>query len=245
MTTLRNLQKMKVSRLIVLGGCHVNGYPVGEKNSFVSLLARQLDVPKTECVVIPQVVAKRLSAALDKVGNLTDQDLVILQLGSFETLAPLVFGRVHDSASVNRITGVSALVSRAGWFLRLFILPARLIGNILLFVIRELISRPAFSTQVFARQISDPVISRALSYAGVVVVIGALPTRVWFRNIYRRRANAVLLRFAERENFVFVDYFKTIDGVPITAVTVDLIHLNKNGHKILGRKIYSLCVDNC
>jgi hypothetical protein len=235
---------MKVSRLIVLGGCHVNGYPVGQRNSFVSLLASQLGVPETECVVIPQVVVKRLSTALDKVGNLSDQDLVILQLGSFETLAPLVFGRVHDSASVNQITGVSALESRAGWFLRLLIPLVRLTGNILLFVIRELMNRPAFSTQVFGRQISDPVISRALSHAGVVVVIGALPTRVWVRNIYRRRANGVLARFAEREKFVFVDYFKITDGAPISAITVDPIHLNKNGHKILGEEIFSLCVND-
>lgn len=234
---------MSINRLLVAGGCHVNGYLVGESNSFVSVLAARLGISKQECVVIPQVVAKRLSTALDKVGTLCQDDLVILQLGSFETLAPLVFGRRHDSASVDQITGVSALESQAGPFLRLLIQLVRLSANFLLFVIRELLNMPAFSTPEFARQISDPVISRALSRAGVVVVIGALPTRVWVRNIYRRRANAVLARFAEREKFVFVDYFKITNGEPISAVTVDPIHLNKNGHKILGEKIYSLCVD--
>lgn len=216
----------------------MTGYLVDESNSFVSVLADRLSITKQECVIIPQVVAKRLDRALDKVGALRNDDLVILQLGSFETLAPLVFGRVHDSASVNQITGVSALESRAGWILRSFIQLVRSTGNFLLFVIREAINRPAFSTQEFARQISDTRISEALSHAGAVVVIGALPTRVWVRNIYRRRANAALLRFAEHEKYVFVDYFKVTKGMPISAVTVDPIHLNKKGHKILGEEIF-------
>ena len=235
---------MILNRVLVAGGCHVNGYLVGESNSFVSVLAARLGISKQECVVIPQVVAKRLSTALDKVGTLCDDDLVILQLGSFETLAPLVFGRVHDSASVNQITGVSALETQAGPCLRLFIQLVRLSANFLLFVIRELINRPAFSTQEFAKQISDPGISRALSRAGAVVVIGAFPTRVWVRNIYRRRANAVLSRLAEQEKYVFVDYFKLIDGAPISTITVDAIHLNENGHKILAEKIFSLCAES-
>jgi hypothetical protein len=235
---------MIINRVLVAGGCHVNGYLVGESNSFVSVLAARLGFSKQECVVIPQVVAKRLSAALDKVGTLCDDDLVILQLGSFETLAPLVFGRAHDSASVNQITGVSALESQAGPSLRLFIQLVRLSANFLLFVIRELINRPAFSTQEFARQISDPGISRALSRAGAVVVIGALPTRVWVRNIYRRRANAVLSRFAEQEKYAFIDYLEITGDAPVSTVTVDKIHLNENGHKILGEEIFSFCVHN-
>lgn len=235
---------MNIDRLIVLGGCHVNGFPVGDQKSFVSLLVSQLGVSNKKCVVTPQVVAKRLGLALHQVGKLSDEDLVILQLGSFETLAPLVFRRVHNAASVSQSTGISALESQAGWFLRWLIPLVRLAGNFLLFIFRELINEPAFSTQEFARQLSDPSISRALSQAGVVVVIGALPTRVLVRNIYRRRANSVLSQFARQRRYIFLDYFQAIEDAPISSVTIDPIHLNEKGHNILGKKIFSLLFEN-
>jgi hypothetical protein len=231
---------MKIKRIIAIGGCHVTGYLVGESNSFVSVLAARLGLSKEECLVVSHVMGKRLDTALYNAGKLYDEDLVILQLGGFDTLAPFVFGRAHTTKSVDQNGRFSALLCRAGWFPRSLFQIVRLIGNSLLFVIRELINKPAFSTKEFARQIFAPSISQSLSHAGVVIVVGAFPTRDWVRNIYRRRANALLSRFAIEKNYIFIDYLKATGDVPRHQITVDAIHLNKDGHKILGMQIFQI-----
>jgi hypothetical protein len=225
--------------MVVLGGCHVKGFPVGELHSFVNALADWLHVSDKQNVIVSSVSVKRLHKTLESVGELGPQDLVLLQLGNFETLAPMMFGKPHNSNSVDEVakSGAIGILASAGRFEQLRTAFVRSVGNGILFVIRELLRRPAFSASEFGGHLSDSRVHQSLSTAGVVVVIGALPTRVGVRNVYRRRANVQLSLFANRKNYVFVDYLYAVRRSPPSSITVDPIHLNVLGQSKLAEAV--------
>lgn len=233
---------MKFERFIIFGGCHVKGFPLGESRSFVRLVSDRLGFSDENCVIVSGVSIKRLKSSLERVGTLGPQDLVLLQMGSFETLAPLMFGKPHDARSVDQLTQVGRLefLSAAGPFARPLTWLVRAVGNTVLHVIRELLRRPAFSTAAFAEQLFDPEIRQALSKAGGVVIVGALPTRVRVRNVYRWRANAILRAFAKSGEHVFVDYLNATKHLKDSSITIDPIHLNDFGHVILAEEILKM-----
>jgi len=230
---------LMINRMVVLGGCHVKGFPVGELHSFVNVLADWLHVSDKQHVIVSNVATKRLHKILESVGELGPQDLVLLQLGSFETLAPMMFGKPHNSNSVDEVAKPSTIgaLASTGRFAQPLTVFVRSVGNGIIFVIRELLRRPAFSASEFGGHLSDPRIQESLSTAGVVVVIGALPTRVGVRNVYRRRANVQLSLFANRKNYVFVDYLYAARRSPPSSITVDLIHLNVPGQSKLAEAV--------
>lgn len=227
---------LTINRMVVLGGCHVEGFPVGALHSFVNTLADWLHVADKQNVIVSSVSAKRLHKTLESVGALGPQDLVLLQLGNFETLAPMMFGKPHNANSVDEVAkpGAIGILASAGRFAQPLTALVRSAGNGILFVIREMLRRPAFSASEFGDQLKDSRIHKVLSKAGVVVVIGALPTRVSVRNVYRRRANVQLSLFAKRGNYVFVDYLLATESSPPSSITVDPIHLNVLGHSKLA-----------
>jgi hypothetical protein len=228
-------------RVIVIGGCHVIGFPVGERYSFVSGLLGQSSFSKKHLVTLPYVSVSRLSDTLESVGALRPQDLIILQLGNFETLAPMMFGKHDNLLAADQIgtPGPPSILSNEVFSTQVKSL-LRLLGNGILFLVRLIIRQPAFSSQEFSRQLADPKISEALANAGEVVIIGALPTRVWFRNVYRKQANSVLRDFAARRNYAFVDYLHEVRSLRLKAITVDQIHLNVLGHILLAKAIVKI-----
>lgn len=243
---------MVMRKLVVVGGCHVVGYLVGQENGFVQHIARRLQASAVQA--LPHVGIKKV----DKVASSLQESrakFVVLQLGNFEfsaswkqllqsTLGLPKFlrrsGGKKSSAASPVPAGAEAIGEQAtaeqapGHHLA----PTaaltlsdwfRVVVGGVLYVVSWLIFRK------YQRQISE-LNSLIEQHPRVTFVcLSPFPALAQAHNKLRRLGGWLLRRrVTQQPNLHWVDTFDTLNREDLF---IDGIHLNEQGHRILAEQI--------
>src|ERR1700712_1775201 len=79
-------RKLKKLRVLVAGGCHVVGYPIGEKHSFVNVTKQILALGGICCEMdaMGRTPVTRRDQLVERL-KAQRPDILVLQLGNYET----------------------------------------------------------------------------------------------------------------------------------------------------------------
>jgi hypothetical protein len=217
--------------MIAIGGCHVAGYKVGEENSFVNVIAKATGFILSHRA--PQYQIKKTTGIREKI-NSCQPDVVILQLGNHEF-----------NASIQQILQKKNAEED---YENEYPLPGKKYSSKKLFML------PAVSekrNRFLLRNLATPLIWAYLAYKNFnhlknirhiinenpgtrFVILSPIPCLNASDNYIRRKAASWFQWiFAGLPNVKFINLFKfiTVDK----RYFEDPAHLNKTGHRILGR----------
>jgi hypothetical protein len=218
-------------RILVAGGCHVVGYPIGKEHSFANAMADQLRLSGVDTDIetigfLPVTHAHRMVEAIRS----TQPDVTILQLGNYETTvtfrqyARRRLGLKKEKASSTRYDLPSDVTFRRSrlWKVKCGIKLAvdTLLGHDLV-NFEEM--EPKFAA--FFEAIRQET-------TGEVIVLGPLPSADPLYVRYRHRLSVVMQRLALTCGFRYIS--APLGEENCDPYYVDATHLNATGHARLG-----------
>ena len=236
-------------RILFAGGCHIDGYLVGERRSFVAEsldvlagMGRRSDVQTL--ARLPLTQPERLAVVCGKY----QPELLVLQLGNWETKVGLREhlrrrrGLASSRASLDTISlEAASLVFRPGfrWRAKTRVRQVLdlILGHTLVNTHHMEMLLDIFFDEVVALNIPD------------VLVLSPLPCLDPVHWFYRQRLLSVFEAASSRRGFLYLDVFDLYSRDP-RAHAEDLFadpdHLNVAGHRwlgeIVGHRIHSLMV---
>lgn len=242
---------MVMRKLVVIGGCHVVGYLVGQENGFVQHLARQMQASAVQA--LPHVGIKKVDTVAASLQH-SRARFVVLQLGNFEFSAswkqllqstlglPKFLRRSFKSetseVAASELTGISTEAS--GPAAAATVTPAvalslsdwiRVIVGGLLYVVSWLVFRK------YQKQFTE-LNSLIEQHPRVTFVcLSPFPALATAHNRLRRLGGWLLRRrVTQTPNLHWVDTFDTLNREDLF---LDGIHLNQQGHRVLAEQIIS------
>lgn len=221
-------------RLEFIGGCHVGGYPVGAQMGFPEISAQSLGLPREsiEIFVTQHVKIGKVSRIVEICRQIGERkpDCVVLQLGHLE----LCGGSAPRSTSASRsfergateapISPFRTRWSTNIWRVRSWVKYCREVAlrwrrvDYLNFE-REL--------QAFAEQMRSATDSP-------ILLLSPLPCADPALRRYRRMALDIYRRCAEHHGLTYIDAFHLVPSMSLRFPYYDAIHLNADGHHVLG-----------
>lgn len=219
-------------RMLVAGGCHVAGYPIGEEYSFVNVAKHILAARKVEAQTItmgrtPVTHATRLAEAIET----HRPDVLVLQLGNYETTATFkqYFRRVLGltkkvDSNVSTLAADAEFPGEVKWRLKCRV---KLWMDLLLR--HQLVQVPAV-----ARLLAMTFDHVALTRVPHVIVLSPLPCADPLYMRYRRELAGLFERESAARNFTYVDLLETPGEAKFFA---DATHLNRKGQHWVGQAV--------
>jgi len=230
-------------KVIVLGGCHVTGYPYSSADSFVYKLHKFSDF---DIFIEGNVTIKKLNNGL-KLSN--DNKYILLQLGHYETsftLREYLLGRrkrrlVGERESVSSISSNSLTITDGinnigfKFFLNDFLKYG-------LKIIREIFSRSLLDEKNIHSNLNQFFTNlKELNIKNVIVLSSfysaSIPT-----NSYRKRYNEILSNITLKYGYQYIDVFNhlRVNTKKNNYYYSDAIHLTKNSIELLSNFINSV-----
>lgn len=245
-------------KVLFIGGCHVEGYPVDAKSSFVSVCMKDSDAQT-------RIIAMQTVSKYKKIFDIIESekpDLVVLQLGHYETglglkkqltrfytksvvakavntfrLSPRIqatpipksFSSLSDEPAISRNANLSALQIVQIEILKL------VVASVFLYKL--------FDNIQFDRDCRDLFGGLRSMGVGRVIVLQPFCCLSPLTNIYRRKAWKIMKAEAVKtgmEIFETDNLFQCRGYLDRRKLYVDRIHINAEGHKLLGLKLRSI-----
>lgn len=231
--------------MIVLGGCHVTGFKVGQEESFTNTLKQYYGLPIKHYEGL--VSFKKLDKILEEQVNTHHPSIIILQVGNFEFNASfrdfwrkcITRKKVKKTVSANNAQSdagariVYDTSSVAGTAPRLIFL-LQLLTIFLYFTMCFLCpKRMHLQWLKTIRNVPENI---------RFVVIAPLPTRRRADNLMRK-LGGYFLRWKLR-NIKSILYVDCYDELNDPAYFIDDAHLNVTGHAVLAQSVYKHMVMN-
>ncbi len=229
------------ARILIAGGCHVTGYPFGERDSFSSKLGEMFRSSGSSVGIRTQgLINLRSSANVIACAEDFRPDILILQLANYETTPGVRafimrrFGAKYRAGSSSSATDVSPLdsaFSRTKWRVKAY---SKSLADTL--TRHSLIDTPCVSALV--ESFLSSVSSMGLSS---VLVMSPLPCMDPVINSYRRDLCPLFRDLSARFGFSYIDIFDVLDNgaTPRRHFYHDGIHLTRAGHDAVAQAIFA------
>ena len=225
---------MQKHTLLVLGGCHIKGYPYKEEDSFVLKIDKFKDFQVKLESTFP---IKRLVKRLDLLNGI---DHVMLQLGHYETnysLSDFLFGKriaKKSESSINEVVMDNAtILSHTYTFgIRFYFLE---IVKLILQFIRDLSGKSLFDSKSIEKNLEDYFSRLNSHHIKNVTVLSAFYCPSFSTNIYRKRLNKILHNKSLKYGYQYLDVFSLLEKNTKSTdyYYFDNIHLSKNSVNLL------------
>ena len=224
---------------VVVGGCQVNGYPVGFPNGFVQIAATKLNMTLVNEMAAAPINLGQVQA-VKKVCDRSKPDILILQMGHFETTKPIL-RRLSNGVPLQRGDQPENMLatSRPKAF---FTTRAKTaiwdIKNFLKLVLSLMSVTNRFDPKQVERELQAFVGVIARLNISMVVLLSPLPCADWVTLRRRKSVLKFFRREADRAGFLYLDVMnKMLAAVRGKNLYFDPIHLNEKGHALLGQLI--------
>jgi hypothetical protein len=233
-------------QILFAGGCHLNGFPVGPEHSLARVALRSIGHPAAENPSVLAYVNLRSNAALKEACVKQRTEILVLQLGHYETL-PKLKKMFHAGSSSSLSSGSSpSLIRELAQNPNLSFVPT--LGARAIFA-RRLLLGAAFRGVGLGKRVFDPAALEA-SLDGLLTDLRSLPLKAILllspfscpdplTRTSRRHAAQLFAAAAGRHGCVFVDAFNLLEscgeGQPFCANFADANHLSRVGHERVGR----------
>lgn len=237
--------------LIVVGGCHVIGYPFDSTKSFSSRLAELLRCKSPAVVLrtVPYVKLTDVEKLMNEIATANDgrtkTSVLVLQLGNFEFTAYIErllpawitkhgVARI-ESAVDQRVGGEAVSTYRSKAFVY--------------FVTKALLKLPIYWANVCLRGADRKhekdlaSLMARLPKTLSTIVMSPLPCLDFSSQLMRRRARRMFRAVALHESLLFYDPYEARpdDGsVSSWKYYFDSIHLNVRGHQRIADDLYNI-----
>ena len=249
----------KPHHIVIAGGCHVNGFPIGGALSFVRVML-QSD-PCADPFTIAPINLRNCTSLLSHLRE-HPADMLILQLGNYETLASikkhlraiLHLNRQphHSGSDTNKqLDPDTNFYSSTAWRFR--VLSKRIYGHSL-----GHLHPPLFDARAFRKQAMQLISDlEGLQYCAprLVVFLSPIPCADPLIRHYRHKASRIFydlcnnasphlpfqLRYLDTEHALGLDSHNAYS----LGVFADDLHLNRKGHQILGSTLATIMHDPC
>jgi len=223
-------------RVLVAGGCHVAGYPIGEEHSFVHVLEHGLASQGVlvESKSVAYLPVTHVDRATEAVRSFTP-DVTILQLGNYETTVTfrqffrrkLGMKKQKSSSGKVHLPPESQFHSPRMWRIKCIgkLWLDRMLGHCMVDV-REL-------------ECATRTLLVALERAGArnIIVLSPLPCADPLYMAYRTELSSVFRRLARERGHQFLDCLDfAVRGETLFG---DATHLNRRGQELIGQTIGS------
>ena len=195
------------STILFAGGCHVLGFPVGEENSFPTLVQRQLssDGVCSRVELLPYLLIRQHGRLIEKCRE-TRPDVLVLQLGHFE-LSRRISIHVRSMCGLSGTSPNSKdsmIQAAVGDSIALFHLKSRIKWAVDCCLGHPLVDFQSLETlweQLFER-LSE-------CHVPTIVLMSPLPCADPTAMYYRKRALPLFERMARQHRAEFVDLLST------------------------------------
>lgn len=226
--------------LHAIGGCHINGYPYGFDQSFVSIALADMGRTDVDVRRLAPASFRKINAYLEDRANPVEGSIVVVQMGNHEAMQrswrekganiaePWQSGKDQPLAQRRRVRSfpvVSSLVK---------------CGKLAVFRWRELRGVKFFDPEEFRRRLGESFAALAARRPSGVIVLAAFPANSPEVTICRRRLNAVMKSVTDEFKFEFVDAFSALEHARRTKrgdLFHDTLHLNEKGEQIVSQAI--------
>lgn len=239
------------SNVLVIGGCHVTGWQIGESPRFWSEAADDWNGGSGADCHGPSSLKKSIEFLQEDDTKLSDT-LLIIQLGNFEassisTINPAVksiVGKLKKSSVASKVTlptRACAAPPALAWKLSMKIAAK----GALLLALEWLFSSDGRNSALAALQdnfvrLFDIVKNREPK---VVIVLSTFPTASPVINFYRQQLNHVVENIAISRSFIYIDVFHVLRMAAenkahhYRSLFADGFHLSAAGHALISEEI--------
>ena len=224
---------MKIN-LLVAGGCHVTGYPIGDENSFANIAGDMLgrsgsQVKSTKLSHVTLAHKEKLIGAVIA----TAPTVLVLQLGNYETTVTFRqyfrdrLGRPKGKSSdLNRKLDAESCFHRStSWRLKCTI---KMLCD-------RLLRHPLLNMSKLAGSLSGLFGELSTLDLEQVIVLSPLPCADPLYMSYRVRLASIMKDEAEKQGFEYID---VLDRMSYRHdIFADPTHLNRSGHEMIASVI--------
>lgn len=229
-------------RILVAGGCHVVGYPIGKEHSFANVMADRLllsgvDTQIESVAFLPITHLRRMAEAIQS----TKPDVTILQLGNYETTVTyrqyvrrkLGLKKEKASSAHSHLPPDRTFRRTQLWKMKCAI---KLAADTLLR--HDLVDFEEMESKFTA--FFDVVQKEAM---GEVIVLAPLPCADPLYVRYRDRFSVMMQRLASARGFRYIS--APLGDENGDAYYVDATHLNARGQALLGNMLAAVVGSVC
>jgi hypothetical protein len=222
--------------IVVMGGCHVDGYGVESHVSFSAILEASLrSCPRSiDLRTFPLFRIKNVSEAAE-ILQATRPDVLVLQLGNYEATPKFRQLSSASSRTPPGPTGVGPPRSPS----RFTRTPRWVAVNTARLIAHHVLRLGHVNTESVAKDIE--AFFEMVRGRGIPTVVAITPFPYWDSVIHRcrLRVGASMMKSGRARGFIVED------SVPLLAkpelFLADGAHLNPDGHDRLGRRLAELC----
>lgn len=230
------------SRVLFVGGCHINGFPVGEEYAFTRVALGCLSEPRESTLYALPLLNLRSGPQVMAACRELRPDAVVLQLGHYEAPASLQksMGRKHSKEPFIEALGRDGLPRVEK---RYSLCPATMIAELERIVAAGLIialgrKRRMFDPEAIAVSLDSILVSlKELPMRGIVLV-GPFSAPDPVTRFFRRKALPIFEAAAKRHGCAFVNVFSLLESCQkwkdFNANFADPLHLSVSGHLKVG-----------
>lgn len=237
-------------RIVIAGGCHVNGWPIGKASGFVEVMLHDFHCENSSTLA---PINLRNCTSLLQLLRQQPADIVVLQFGNYETLASI---KKHLRAILHLSRQKHGSSESTGWQLP----PDALFSSTPLWRLRGLCKmaygrtlghiRPAlFDANSFGcqcEQLLSDLEHLQENAPRLVIFLSPIPCADPLISCYRRQAARIIRRLCDAASprlpfhVCYVDSAQALGITPQTTqalrarIFADDLHLNGRGHLLLG-----------
>jgi hypothetical protein len=238
--------------ILFAGGCHVKGFPVGPEHSLARVALRSIGHPRSEDPDVLVYLNLRAGPALEQACRDRNTEILVLQLGHYETLPKLKrmfhlgpvsgLGSSSSSSSSPRLIREPTPDPSAHFEL--------MVGERLVFARRLALGAAFRAVGLSHRVFNVPAVESALDV--LLSGLSALPLKAILllspfscpdplTRSSRRLAEGIFAQAARNHGCVFVNTFELLEscaqGEPFFDNFADANHLSRFGHQRVGRLV--------
>ncbi|PZF71357.1 hypothetical protein [Taibaiella soli] len=224
----------KPMKCLAIGGCHMEGYPIGFNNSFIHKFSKRFTSDVHVEANFPLSHTYRISALIKE----HDPGIVILQLGNFEFDASLkktfdLWARKKRIPSAEQPKTNDRIVSQTGNFVHIVSTTPPVTNNRFLSLLQWACLPPTILVRkylVAGQMRSLKEITQQFPHIKFIVLTPLPVVKATDNWIRKRAARYFKHYFKDLNNVSVIDTHETLKHPPVFA---DESHLNKIGHDLL------------
>lgn len=231
-------------QVLAVGGCHLTGYIVGEGRSFLRTAFEEAGRSSVSYIVSKPVPISRAGEVARTIAEGAHPDVVIVQLGNYETGRSLSAAIQSSRTLGMKEDGLPSADAQASMFVP-FLKAVLKTGPLFLNWAR---GQRHVDVEALANGVENALVLMQTKFpTAQFVILGTFPDADFHVLRARRRLNKRLEVLAERFNVAYLDPIQALgspqsfeSGFTKSKFMADPNHLNLVGHRALGTALASV-----
>jgi lysophospholipase L1-like esterase len=234
-------------KVVGFGACMIAGYPLGEENSFFTLLVNRLRNDwktqiDTEVISLGGFPLNRAKKYFESKVLRTNPDVIIMQFASADVHMQLrthmakiwlVLKRLDNAKSI--ITDTNTGLQQFSWN------PKKYILYVLKFILCRMLKAEPVNTSIDEiRNYVDEIAKKCIDNNIRLILLSHFVQADMAQNYWAKRYATEIQNIASRHNILFIDCHQTLSRFKKKYILLsDGFHLSKKGHQVVMQAIYS------